>query len=140
MALRNIIVENPELAAYREQLEQSGYSVDLASMGLGPAKLLVRPELAWRVVHVLVLLCRERNMTLRITEVIVNQGFNLMVFGGCAPAVPTSESACAQAPIDIQNTFVEIGSELASSSLRTRSSTDAHLPEVQNPRRRRVNW
>jgi len=144
---RDIITENPELAACREQLEQSGYSVDLASMGLGPAKLFVRPELAWRVVHALALLCRERSMPLRSTEVIVNQEFKPIVLEAVrlrSPRRPNplvhEEPLELSPPIRTRNTFVDIGSESASSSLRTRSSTDAHLPEVQNPRRRRVNW
>lgn len=145
-AFREIITENPELAACREQLEQSGYSVDLASMGLGPAKLLVRPELAWRVVQALALRCRERSMPLRITEVIVNQEFKPIVLEAVRlrsrrgnPLVH-EELLELSPPIHIRRTFAEIGTDSASSSTRTRSTTDAHLPEVQNPRRPRVNW
>ena len=38
---REILFENPNLAAVRENLENEGFSVDLGSTDLGPAKLLV---------------------------------------------------------------------------------------------------
>ena len=48
---REIILENPLLVANNEQLEQEGLSMDLGSVGLGSAKLVVRADLAWRVIN-----------------------------------------------------------------------------------------
>ena len=55
---REIILENPLLVANNEQLEQEGLSMDLGSVGLGSAKLVVRADLAWRVINTCAGPCR----------------------------------------------------------------------------------
>ena len=78
-----IVAGNPELVACWGQLERAGYSVDLSALGLGPAKLPKRADLAWRVLLALKHHCRDRLAPLRCSEVIERQGRSHCVLRLC---------------------------------------------------------
>jgi len=74
---RQIFRESPMLAACREQLESGDWSMDLGELGdrnVGPAKLVVRADMAWRVIAAL----RLRGMQqgpLHLSDVVVADEF-----------------------------------------------------------------
>merc|ERR1712094_40323 len=50
---RQIFLEGEDLRPCRKALETVGFSMDLSDCRLGPAKLVVRPELAWPAIQAL---------------------------------------------------------------------------------------
>ena len=76
---REIVQENAELAACREALLKAGFDTDLGLYGLGPGKLLVRAELAQRVVEALRRRCAAKRRFLTSRDIAVSAEFKATV-------------------------------------------------------------
>jgi hypothetical protein len=123
---REILLESPELGACRRDLEQAGFDIDLGSLQLGDGKLLVRADLAWRVVMALRQRQRQRGDTLRLTDVVVSQEFKSTVLEEIRKRAPrinnVSEERLELGPIvRKKRTFVEMSRTTESSISVVRS-------------------
>ena len=72
---RQIIGESEDLLSCREELDKCGFGVDLGVHKLGPAKLLVRANLAWTVIVSLREYCKNTKTTLLASDVVVSKEF-----------------------------------------------------------------
>lgn len=141
-SFHKIICQNEELAACREELEEAGYPTDLALLGLGNGKLLVRAGLAERAIAALRLRCRATRQTLTSSDLVVSQELKPVVLEQIhlrAPRVNQlawSEVLEPSPGVRSHRTFVDLGVASSASSAVTRSSTDAHLGFGANHRKR----
>jgi len=142
---REILFENPYLAAVRENLENEGFSVDLGSTDLGPAKLLVRADLAWRVMRALERRCRHMSERLKIPDVVVSAEFKAIVIEEVRKQSPRKNPVLLEENVDLghviraKRTFADFSGASTSSVVTAHSSTDARDPQ-KNPRKRRATW
>ena len=74
--VRESLLENVELEACRQGLEKQGFSADLIVYMLGPGKMLVRADLAERVLQALE---SRRGAPLKCTDVVVSREFEPIV-------------------------------------------------------------
>jgi len=140
---RDIIINNEELAACRNQLEQAGFSVDLGSTELGPAKLLVRADLAWRVIMALRWRSSDQQENkLCLRDVVVSQELKAVLLEEVSRLAKRANPVVREETLELwpclraRHTFAEFGVSSSSSSVTAHSSTDAHLGTGRNPRKR----
>merc|ERR1712048_1428620 len=132
---RQIIVQNPELALCRDQLETLGFSSDLANYGFKYGNLLVQPDLAWQTINALF----WGRFELRSSDIVVSQELKAIVLEEVlkhAPrANPVMDEVTIQLAPEINNrkTFVDMREPSPSSNVTAHSSTDAHLGLEASP-------
>jgi len=142
---RQIIIDNPVLASCQEQLQEAGYSMDLGCVQpeLGSAKLLVRPDQVWRVIHALQWRLIKKPMRLKASDVIVSSEFKEIlveeVHRQAPRANPVVHEECLPLGPRVQarHTFLDVTTSSTSGCPTVHSSTDAHLGLKQNPRKRK---
>jgi len=142
----NLLFKNPMLAACREELGRAGWSANLGDLGescIGPGKLFVRPDLASRAIMAL----RLRGRTeppLSLSDVVVSEEFKSLVLEAVQQQAPRANPVKYVEVLDlgpavgIRNTFIEVQEGSALSSQTAHSSTDAHLGQGKNPRKRKA--
>lgn len=140
---RQALLECPELALCRNAMATAGVSADLAEHGLGPGKMFVHADQAWAVLQQLV----QRGQMTRCSDVIVSWEYELLVRDLIRHHSP--RAACREPHVehvDIpramqvseDRTFLTCGAHSSSSSMVTRSTTDAHGRSSVNLRSKRM--
>jgi hypothetical protein len=138
---RQIIHENPELDACRNELEESGYGTDLGALGFGNGKLLVRAGLAARTIAALQQRCHAGEL-LTSSHIVVSQEFKALVLEQVQRQAPRFNRIVSSEVLELgpgignRSTFIELSAASSSSSAVTQSSTDARFGACANPRKR----
>merc|ERR1711957_568504 len=137
---REIINENPELTACREELEEAGFGMDLATLSMGNGKLLVRGSLAMRTIAALQKRAHITGSLLTSSDLVVSQELKATVLEQIQRLAPRTNRVCWTEALDLspsirsRRTFLDDGVASSSSIPITCSSTDAHIGPHSNPR------